>query len=251
MLTTCPDCKRPTATPAAGAGDAPRYCVQCGQRLDLRALNVREIVAEALGTLFTLELPILRTTRDLLWQPGRVAAAWIGGRRRTYINPLKFIVIIGAVVALTHQPIMRWHAARSAPGQAVHDVGLAHLSTQMFAFVCLALLLPIAAVLRGLGPVFRARRPWLDWYVLGLYTYGLATALQLALHIASLAVPPGSGPFATLLVIKGLLPLVLLTWGAYGFVERSARWRATALAIVAQLAVVASVAAVNQLVASM
>ena len=242
----CPDCERPIAVASADEA-TPAFCSQCGQRLDVRSLRVTEILGEALGSLFTLELPILRTTRDLLRWPGRVAAAWIAGKRRTYINPLKFIVIIGAAVALLHRPLLRLHAARAPRGQAVQDVGLGHLSSDLFAFVCLGLLVPIALALAWLGPLFRARRPWLDWYVLGLYTYGLGAALQLAIGVASLAFAAGTAPHTTALVLKGFAPLLLLTWGAFGFVERGARWRAAGLAAVAQLGVIAIAVATTAL----
>lgn len=230
---TCPDCERPAV--AAPGGEAPRYCVRCGQRLDVRALGLGEIVSEALGSLFTLELPILRTTRDLLVQPGRVADAWIAGKRRTYINPLKFVVIIGVVVALLYEPLHQLREAQSAPGQALYRDGLANLSSQFLALVFVVLLVPIALVLRWLGPRFRVERRWLDWYVLGLYTYGLACVLQLLLLVIDLALPRGATVQVVLWQVRRVLPILLLMWGAYGFVERGARWRGVFLAFVAQV----------------
>lgn len=249
----CPDCELPVGDARTEPDGRPaiRYCAHCGQKLDVRALRFAEILRELLDTLFTLELPILRTTRDLLRAPGPVARAWIVGKRRTYINPLKFIVVIGAVVALLHEPIMRLHVARSPAGTAVYDVALAQFSTHLFAFACIALLVPIALAMRALGNAFRLDHSWLEWYVLGLYTYGLGAALQLVLNVASLAFAIGSTPHIVLLSIKGLLPPVLLVRGAFGFVAPGCRLRAASLAIVAQVAAVVAIVALQSVVAGL
>jgi len=231
----CPDCE-------ADVGRAdPRHCSRCGQRLVLGPLRLSEITGELIGALVSFELPILRTTRDLLRGPGLVARAWIAGKRRTYINPVKFIVIVGLVVALSYD---RVHELRMARHSVVYEVGLAHYTSQYFAFFCILLLLPMAFVLRALGPVLRVVRPWLDWYVLGLFAYGLGAGLQLVLNVASLALPTGVTG-VVFRVVEGLLPLFLFAWGAFGLVDRDRRWHALAASVFVQVGLIAVLVVVN------
>ena len=249
--TTCPECDLRVGVAESEDGGPVEvdYCPRCGQRVKVPALRVTEILHEALASLFSLEVPILRTARDLLCGPGHVARAWILGKRRSYINPLKFVVVVGVIVALVYEPLMKLYAAVTPEGQAVVEVGLSHYATGYFAFVCIALLVPIACALLALGPLFRVRASWLEWYVLGLYTYGLAAALQLVIQFTIAQVPPGSAR-SWLLLLKGLLPLALLAWGGFQFAGRAQRWNSFALCIAAQLLFVGIIGAIAAVLGS-
>ena len=232
---TCPDCENTVPVSAT-------FCPHCSQRIEVSPIDLGEIVAELFGSLVTLELPILRTTLGVLVKPGRIASEWIAGKRQTYMNPFKFIVVVGLIVALTYKPLQEWKLENAESGEAVYQVGLAHHATQYFAFFCIALLVPIALALRALDRWLGLGRSWLDWYVLGLYTYGIAVAMQLTLGILKLALPSEFAPTA-LRVLESLLPAAMLMLGAYGFVERNRRFHAVATAGVAQAIVVLAVVA--------
>ncbi len=215
--TPCPECQ----SVAVRVVDA-KFCSQCGQKLDAGSLSLNEILAEFFGALMSLEFPILLTTRDLLKGPGRVASAWIAGRRRSYINPIKFVVIVGLIVALTYEPLRDLRFELHPSGEAVYRVGLANHHTEYFAFFCLVLLVPLALFMRAVGPRLGVAIPWLEWYVLGLYCFGLGVLLQLLINIVTLGASNGW----IVLTIEFFLPAILLGWGAFGFVPRPQRWRA-------------------------
>ena len=213
----CPECN---ASPIREVGAS--FCQHCGQKLEVGTLSLGEVLAEFLGTLMSLEFPILLTTRDLLKGPGRVASAWIAGRRRSYINPVKFVVIVGLIVALTYEPLRNLRFDLHPSGGAVYYVGLANHYTEYFAFFCLILLIPLALFMRVVGPRLGVVVPWLEWYVLGLYCFGLGVLLQLIINIVTLGASTGW----IVLTVEFFLPALLLGWGAFGFVPRPLRWRA-------------------------
>lgn len=213
----CPECST-----AFEPAEQRKFCGECGQKLDVGALSLREVLAEFVGTLMSLEFPILLTVRDLLRSPGRVASAWISGKRRSYVNPIKFVVIVGLIVALTYEPLSELRFELHPSGEPVYTVGLAHNYTEYFAFFCLVLLIPLALILRAIGPRLGVTVQWLEWYVLGLYCVGLGVLFQLSINVATL----GTSSSRFLLGLEFCLPLLLLAWGAFGFVPRPLRWRA-------------------------
>lgn len=236
----CPDCGFAIADATA------RFCPRCAQRLELTPLGLRQVLTSALATLWSLESPLLRTTRDLLLRPGRVAHDWIKGRRRSYANPLQFIVVVGAIVALLHGPLESLQIARTRAGEAVYDASLADPAAGYFAFVCIGLLIPIALVMRVLGAALRVRRPWLEWYVLGLYAYGIGAALQLAIKLFGAFAPPGI-PRIVALWLQGFAPILWLIFATAGFVDRDERVRGIALAIAGQALGLAAIVAARAL----
>lgn len=220
-MLTCPDC-RATAAPDA------TYCAACGGRLHLSALRLTTLLHELIGSLTSLELPILRTMRDLFRGPGAVANAWIGGQRRTYINPIKLLVIIGLLVALSYEPLTRLRFESSTTGVAVYEADLARNLNQYFALFCIALLVPIALVSSWLARRLHLRSAWLEWYVLALYCYALAALVQLGLSLVQVVIPHGLTR-NVLASLSGLLPIVLMIWGSLTFVEKPLRGALVAL----------------------
>ncbi len=184
--------------------------------------------------MFTLELPILRTFRTLWKGPGHVANAWIEGKRRTYISPIKFMVIIGLVAAFTYEPILELRHSMQEHGTATYEAGASHYATQYVALICLGLLIPTVFICHWLGLAFDVKRSTLDWLVLGLYCYGLAVIIQLLMNLSGVLLPKiaNSVPVQTL---EGFMPVILFTWGAANFVDKSRRWHAVTVAFLGQI----------------
>lgn len=230
----CPDCRAPAA--------AGRFCSQCGQRLELPRLAAREIVTTTAQSVLSFDGPVARTIRDLLRGPGRVARAWIDGRRTSYVHPVKFLFVIGVAMLLAHGPIQQLRQALQPTGSAMHSGGL--VGAEMFGLLVIVLSLPLALVIAGVGACFGVRQPWLEWYVLSAYCFGIGALLQLSLDLAAIPLPAAWGSWLS--VVQSAVPLGLLTWGAYALVDRSRRWRAvvaTGLAAGLAVALTAGVAA--------
>lgn len=245
----CPNCETPVATgqasgylPSDGGREnsaaARRFCSVCGQRQQLTPLATREIVATTLRNLLSFDGPALRTLRDLLRGPGRVARAWIDGKRTIYIHPVSFLFVISLLIALSYEPLMELRRTMHESGTAFYTVGLEAISP-MFSLFGIVLPLPIAWTIAALGRLAKLERPWLEWYVLGAYATGLGALLQLVFKVVYLPLPTSWSGWLSL--AEFLLPLLLLAWGAYHLVRPSRRWHAVLVAATAPPLLLATV----------
>ena len=238
--TVCPNCETaatghppgflPNGSACQTEPDAPRFCSACGQRQQLTPLATREILATTLRNLSSFDGPVLRTLRDLLRGPGRVARAWIDGKRTSYIHPVSFLFVISLVIALSYEPLMDLRHSQHQPGTAIYTVGLEGIAP-MFSLFGIALPLPVAWAIATLGRLAKLERPWLEWYVLGAYATGLGALLQLVFKLACLPLPTAWSGWLSL--AEFLLPMMLLVWGAYHLVRPSRRWHAVVVTAVA------------------
>jgi hypothetical protein len=82
--------------PACGASGAGRYCSACGERFPTdQDFSIRHFFLESLPhELLDLDARFLRTLKTLLLRPGMLASEFVAGRRRAYLPPLRFYVIV-------------------------------------------------------------------------------------------------------------------------------------------------------------
>lgn len=219
--TRCPNCEAAVA-PAS-------FCSACGQRLGILPLRLRQIVAETWSNLSSFEGPTLRTMRGLTLGPGKVARAWIDGRRTHYLHPVKFLFVVSLIIALSYEPLMALRHSMQVAGSPIYTVGLEGISP-IFSLFAIVLPLPFALVMTLLGRPLRLARPWLEWYVLGAYATGFGALLQLLFKVLALPLPPTWNGW--LAVAEFALPMAIAAWGAYHLVARNRRWQAVLVATV-------------------
>jgi hypothetical protein len=85
----------PAATcPSCGSDRFARFCAECGERRSEAAdLSLRRFLAEAVEALTTADSRLWRSFRALLFQPGRLAAEHLEGRRRFWLGPVQLFVV--------------------------------------------------------------------------------------------------------------------------------------------------------------
>ncbi len=198
-----------------GASIGDSYCSKCGQRR-ARRLTFRRVLSDALEHLLTLDSSFLRTLGGLTKHPGRVGREYVLGQRKTYLNPLKYIFVIGTVYLLVFNFVLSRIPADAL--EAANEVAKDELRARqaMMPFVAYfgyVIMIPVAAVQRFL---FR-RQPFgvAECYVFLLFAFGqimLLNSLFILLPI----------PFLTLL--SPWYPLVVLAyflWATAGFYRSS------------------------------
>ena len=89
VLAECPNCRFALDHVAHRMEEPLRYCPRCGQETTLHPPSVAEFMHEFVGHYVALEGALWRTLRLLVFRPGQLTAAYLGGRRREFVLPLR------------------------------------------------------------------------------------------------------------------------------------------------------------------
>jgi hypothetical protein len=92
-VTICPNCKEERSG---------SFCNICGNELDLKRLDILELLKEFSKRLFLLESIYWQTFLTQLKHPGIVSVAYIRGNRKKYANPLSYMISLTIVTWIIH-----------------------------------------------------------------------------------------------------------------------------------------------------
>lgn len=73
--------------------DSP-YCGHCGQRDNNGRFTFKEVVGDFVSQVLSLELPLLHTIRELVRRPGGFCRDYIQGKRRPFVPPIPFFILL-------------------------------------------------------------------------------------------------------------------------------------------------------------
>ena len=90
----------PALCPNCGEPRAGRFCAECGQREMGGRLTLRALWTEFASRVFNLNRGLLHTVVSLAKSPGAVPCDYVAGRRRTYTNPLSFLLLAATLSVL-------------------------------------------------------------------------------------------------------------------------------------------------------
>ncbi|MEM7356785.1 MAG: DUF3667 domain-containing protein [Acidobacteriota bacterium] len=160
----------PQATSSCGNCGAPlagHFCSACGQR-DAGRLTFRRIASEAADHVLSLDSALLRTAIDLSRNPGRVARDYVRGRRKAYLNPLKYTFVMATLFALVINLLDVLPAG--VPTDNEKAVQTYKLIVSLLGYLAYFYMLPVAALQSRL---FRRQGDGVaECYVPLLYFYG-------------------------------------------------------------------------------
>ncbi len=90
----CLNCGTPLPAPSA------RFCPECGQDTRERAPSIREFARQFAGQYVAADGKLWRTLGLLLARPGSLTQAYLAGRRRCYVMPLRLYLTVSLLVLL-------------------------------------------------------------------------------------------------------------------------------------------------------
>lgn len=222
----CPSCQAHIVT---------EHCSTCGERrLQPRDLTLTGLLTHAFHSASSVDSKLLRTFRSLLTRPGELTAAYLQGRRKPFIGPFQFFLIVNVIFFAVQS--FAQHAIFSTPLQShLHHQDWSELAQTLVAqrvrvlsttladyaplfnqavevnakSLVILMTLPFALVLVSL--FHRKERPFVTHLVFSLHFYAFMLVslcvLLLVLRAASLLVGSSVGSqrvdwslFSTLLV---------------------------------------------------
>lgn len=203
-----------------------RHCPMCGQDHRWPQLRFLDVARGAVGDLFDVDGPFLRTIRDLTWRPGHVAAAYVDGKRRTYTNPAKYCFIMGALAsALMNSFVVNEGFIEDELRQITSEDSILlnkDVLPLLLAFLKWSHLWAVASlpILAAVNRLFfpKSGRTVMEHYVVGLYAYGHAYLLQGLVAPIGLLTNPITSP------VLGLLPFIYFSWTTVTFCRTSKVW---------------------------
>jgi len=76
-----------------------KFCSNCGQKADVHRITIKHLFHELFHAVTHADKGILLLAKSLITRPGHIAREYIDGKRKTYFNPLSFLVITAAISA--------------------------------------------------------------------------------------------------------------------------------------------------------
>jgi hypothetical protein len=73
-----------------------KYCSNCGQK-NIDKLNFKYLYEEILDNILNLDSKLLSTIKGLIIKPGFLSKEFIAGRRKKYVLPVRFYIIISVI----------------------------------------------------------------------------------------------------------------------------------------------------------
>ena len=77
--------------------DDHSYCLHCGQRSDVTRLNFKQLIKDIWIAFSNTDEGFLLLIKELVYKPGKVARAYVSGRRKHYFNPFSYLAIMVAI----------------------------------------------------------------------------------------------------------------------------------------------------------
>lgn len=170
----CPNCESALAGP---------FCTQCGQEQPV-PVTWRGLVRSAVGEAASLDAPLVRTVLDLTLRPGPTCRAWLDGRQKRYVHPVKYVLLTATFVLLA------WQLRKPAgePASAALEARVFATVLGFWGYYLFPMLAPVAKVQAWLFRASEERSA--ECYVFDLYVFGHILWLNLA--SALLGLPPNS-----------------------------------------------------------
>lgn len=213
---------RPLRCPNCGAERKGEYCHDCGQRYLKARLTLQELAWIFADRFLDWEEGIWRTFGQMLRSPGMVIRHYLGGRRRTYLNPFSYLLFCAALYAFGQFLMRRVSGLASAGKLQALGTALTALNNveDRFSLIAYGAVLSVAALAVAMRVMFDGRLlNAMEAVVTVIYTSGNVLLLALGVSAVEYALtgdPLTQGAAAATFVL--VFP-VGMVWSGYGLFE--------------------------------
>lgn len=189
---------RPLACPKCGAVRKGPYCHSCGQRYMKARLTAWELWWIFADRFLDWDEGVWRTFLKMATSPGVVIRRYLGGDRKTYLNPFSYLLFCAALYAGGQFLMRRVAGVTSVPGlQELQEWGAAlNNAEDQFSLVAYATVLVVALMAVTMRSMFDGRLlNAMEAVVTALYASG--NVFVLALFISLIELVATGSPLST------------------------------------------------------
>ena len=207
------------------------FCGNCGQRNVHRRLDWRALVDDVNSQILEWNLPWLKTIKDLTLRPGLVCSAYADGNRIVYVNPVKYMFYIVAVLLILFSGIgtIDIQALMDPFMLDLYPAALRYLVTNIPFYMLL--MSPVAILIYRLL-FWRSPRTWVEiscfvFYMIG-HSVFLYSAVSLVVQVFDPFLSPllpfgdNSGDLAGVFGVFGIP--VYIAWTSASFFKSRLDW---------------------------
>ena len=231
---------RPLTCPNCGAEREGEYCHGCGQRFMKARLTAWELWWLFAERFLDWEEGVWRTFLKMATAPGVVIRHYLGGKRKTYLNPFSYLLFCAGLYTVG-QLIMRQGVELSGlPGlEEVQELGTALNNTEdQFTLIAYGTVLAVAVLALAIRVMFDGRLlNSMEAVVTSIYTSGNVFVLSLMASVFWFAIAGVPLPIPGLVAMFLILFPVCLTHVGYGLFESWGMTFYTAMAPIVALLV--------------
>jgi len=182
---------RPLSCPNCGTERQGTYCHECGQRYMRARLTAWELWWLFADRFLDWEEGVWRTFLKMATGPGVVIQHYLGGKRKTYLNPFSYVLFCAALYALGQFVMRRIAGMRALPGlEDVQEFGMALNNVEdQFTLIAYGTVLAVALMAVAMRIMFDGRLlNAMEAIVTALYASGNVFVLSLLFSVIEMSV---------------------------------------------------------------
>lgn len=194
---------RPRICPNCGTEREGDYCYGCGQRFLKDRLTARELWWLFAERFLDWEEGVWQTFLKMAQSPGVVIRDFLGGKRKTYLNPFSYLLFCAGLYALGQFAMQRIAGLQAMPSiQKLQEMGVALNNTEdQFTLIAYSTVLVVAVLAVTMRIMFDGRLlNVMEAIVTAIYTSG--NVIMLALGVSIIEFAWTGDP----LTVEGLIP---------------------------------------------
>lgn len=73
------------------------YCGNCGQKSDIRRVNLSYLISEISNNIFQVNHGMFYTIKELFIRPGHSIREFLNGKRKSHLKPLNFVLLVSGI----------------------------------------------------------------------------------------------------------------------------------------------------------
>jgi hypothetical protein len=196
-----------------------KFCPNCGQSTHIHNITVKHVLHDVLHAFTHADKGFLLLAKKLLLQPGIVAREYIDGKRKTYFNPLSFLVITSAIYGYFAYKT-GYMQSGTGGGQVSASAAEWSASREVFSLVgrnvgkvlSIALIVPLYSFLTWLFFIGK-KRNYAEHFILNSFIFGEAAIYRILVIIPLFAVIPHNAGRITYFIYE--IPFLIYTIVAF------------------------------------